>query len=374
MKKKVLFNGLGNRGWIGGIYYLKNIMFSFLQSEELTNKFDIVLLIDREHEEIFKPFAGKLDIRVFDDISKWKLALYEMKLIWFGGVKYCYALELNKIGKLFRKKGIFWIPDFQHKNLPEFFSGEELARKDANFLEVTESSNPLVLSSADAEHDLENFYPEHKCRVQVVHFVSYIEPEIREITEELEAEVRRKFHLRQKYIYIPNQFWQHKNHIVMVKAIRLLLEQNKMKDYDFVFTGNLKDYRNPEYIDSLKKIMESPQVCDNIKLLGFVERTEQLAIMKNARFIVQPSLCEGWGTVLEDAKVLDKTVLLSDIPVHQEQKNEKCVLFDPHNPAELAETIYAAAEREFTGDIEHGIANMYREAKEYAKALEQVLR
>ena len=40
-----------------------------------------------------------------------------MRLIWFGGVKYCYALELNKIGKLFKKKGIFWIPDFQHLSL-----------------------------------------------------------------------------------------------------------------------------------------------------------------------------------------------------------------------------------------------------------------
>ena len=53
-------------------------------------------------------------------------------------------------------------------------------------------------------------------------------------------------------------------------------------------------------------------MAGSIRLLGFVERTEQLCIMKNAAFIVQPSLCEGWGTVLEDAKVLDKAVLLSD--------------------------------------------------------------
>lgn len=51
--------------------------------------------------------------------------------------------------------------------------------------------------------------------------------------------------------------------------------------------------------------METEPVAGSIRLLGFVERTEQLCIMKNAAFIVQPSLCEGWGTVLEDAKVLD---------------------------------------------------------------------
>ena len=98
------------------------------------------------------------------------------------------------------------------------------------------------------------------------------------------------------------------------------------------------------------------------------------------KFIVQPSLCEGWGTVLEDAKVLDKAVLLSDIPVHREQKNEKCTLFDPHDPDALADLIVETAERAdrpeeaayFAGDMMAGMANMYREAGEYAKALEKI--
>lgn len=376
MKKKVLFNGLGNRGWIGGLYYLKNIIFSCLQNTAITDKYDIVVLIDPAHADIFDCFRDSkaVDIRIFGSESKLKLALYEMNLIWLHGVKYCYALELNKIGRLFQKKGIFWIPDFQHKNLPEFFSLEELEKKDANFNRMTDMQNPMVLSSFDAKNDIDHFYPQHKCKVEVVHFVSYIEPEIREITPELEQNVREKFGLNRKYIYTPNQFWQHKNHIVMVKAIKLLKEQGKLNEYDFVFTGNLEDYRNPEYIGQLKAIMESEEVKDHIKLLGFVERTEQLCIMKNAAFIVQPSLCEGWGTVLEDAKVLDKAVLLSDIPVHREQKNDRCMLFSPKEPEKLAELIAETCRKEWTEDIARGIANMYKEAGEYAKALERVLK
>lgn len=382
MKKKILFNGLGNQGWIGGLYYIKNIMFSCLQNENILKHFSLVLLIDTAHADIFDCFLGNsnVDIRVYDGKNKIKLALYEMRLIWFGGVAYCYALELNKIGKLFKQKGIFWIPDFQHKTLPEFFGTQELFDKQKSNLAMTQSKNPMVLSSFDAANDLERFFPDHRCRVEVVHFVSYIEPEVRAITEELEARVREKFDLNRKYIYIPNQFWQHKNHIVMVQAIECLLKEGRLTDYDFVFTGNLNDYRTPEYIKQLKKIMDSQTVRANIKLLGFVERTEQLAIMKHAQFMVQPSICEGWGTVLEDAKVLDKVVLLSDIPVHREQKNQKCILFDPHNPKQLADTIAETAERaanpeyekEYSGNINSGIAAMYREAKEYSKALERV--
>lgn len=383
MKKKILFNGLGNRGWIGGLYYLKNIIFSCLQNLNITDKFDIVVLIDPGHADIFSCFMDSeiVDVRIFESENKWKLMFCEMKLVWLQGVKYCYALELNKIGQLFKKKGIFWIPDFQHRTLPEFFKQDELERKQQNDRKMVMSENPMVLSSYDAKHDLERFYPDYHCRIEVVHFVSYIEPEVRAITPEMERQTREKFDLKKKYIYLPNQFWQHKNHIVAVKAIELLKKRHALEDYDFVFTGNLQDYRNPEYIDKLKAIMEAPDVADSIKLLGFVERREQLCIMKNAQFIVQPSLCEGWGTVLEDAKVLDKIVLLSDIAVHQEQKNEKCHLFDPHKPEQLADLIEKLAheseqpEREaaFTGDIEHGIANMYREAREYSKALERVL-
>ena len=382
MKKKILFNGLGNRGWIGGLYYLKNIIFSCLQSEKIKNSFDMVVLIDPKHADIFDCFADTdgVELRIFAGESKWKLMLYEMRLIWMQGVKYCYALELNKIGRFFKRKGIFWIPDFQHRTLPEFFSQEELARKQEKDTEMVMSKNPMVLSSLDAKNDLERFYPGYRCKIEVVHFVSYIEPEIRAITPELEEKLREKFGLKKKYIYLPNQFWQHKNHIVAVRAIEELKKRGALADHDFVFTGNLEDYRNPAYINRLKEIMEAPQVADAIRLLGFVDRTEQLCIMKNAQFIVQPSLCEGWGTVLEDAKVLDKTVLLSDIPVHREQKNEKCRLFHPNEPEELANLMEQLAgesqspktAEQFAGNIEQGIANMYREAGEYAKALERV--
>ena len=65
-------------------------------------------------------------------------------------------------------------------------------------------------------------------------------------------------------------------------------------------------------------------------------------------------------------------MLLSDIPVHREQKNEKCLLFDPHNPEELAELMVQTASLDFSESAEHGIMRMYEEAKEYAKALERV--
>lgn len=68
----------------------------------------------------------------------------------------------------------------------------------------------------------------------------------------VERGVADKFGLHKKYVYLPNQFWKHKNHVVAVRAIERIKKRGLLADYDFVFTGNLEDYRNPEYINEAK--------------------------------------------------------------------------------------------------------------------------
>lgn len=170
-------------------------------------------------------------------------------------VKYCYALELNKIGSLFASRGIFWIPDFQHKTLPEFFQPEELGAQGCHGPEDDRTYEYAGIKREDARHDLERFYPDNKCRTQVVHFVSYIEPELRTITPELERGVADKFGLHKKYVYLARtSSGSTRIHVVAVRAIERIKKQGLLADYDFVFTGNLEDYRNPEYINELKAI------------------------------------------------------------------------------------------------------------------------
>src|SRR5690606_34581615 len=78
---------------------------------------------------------------------------------------------------------------------------------------------------------------------------------------------------------------------------------------------------------------------DNIKVLGFVPREDQIYLMRKSVAVIQPSLFEGWGTVLEDSRALGKTVILSDIPIHREQQTEYSILFEKENSEHLAKII-----------------------------------
>jgi hypothetical protein len=61
--------------------------------------------------------------------------------------------------------------------------------------------------------------------------------------------------------------------------------------------------------------------------------------MKHAQAIIQPSLFEGWSTVVEDAKAMNQTIILSDLRVHKEQTDdyEPKLFFNPNNENDLVE-------------------------------------
>lgn len=368
MKKIAIKSNNDSVNWIGGMYYKKNIAFGLTQ------------LTDDEPIEIHI-ILGK-NSNVFDNIKNvkiYKARCHDQRVM---NIKFLLYIKTHRIKYLYPASGIIpmrgvcqiaWIPDFQHIHYPQYQDESNLEQREKEYMRLGDDSIPVVLSSKDAANDFRHYRPSLK-NVYVVPFVSYIEPEIRAMTEYKEAEVLEKYNLiAHNYICISNQFWQHKNHIIVLKAIEVLAEKHLDFDLTFVFTGEPKDYRDPEYYGQLLRMFEIPEIKRKTKILGFIDRVEQLVVMKNSKFIIQPSLFEGWGTVVEDAKVLDKLILLSDIPVHHEQMNENCILFDPHKPEELADKIVEMNKIEHVDDIEKGVKDMYVRAKEYSKGFQQLL-
>jgi len=75
-----------------------------------------------------------------------------------------------------------------------------------------------------------------------------------------------------------------------------------------------------------------------VQLLGVIPRADQIQVLRCAAAVVQPSLFEGWSTVIEDAKALGRPVIASDIAVHREQLEgyEAAHLFKAGDAADLA--------------------------------------
>lgn len=373
MKPGILLVGKGSNQWIGGLYYIKNIAFVLSQSQQICEKYNIFVLVYKENKEVFSGLPNNIKIVKIPKVLKEFEKFCRVLFCKVNNIKYMFPCS-TKLSNFLAIQGISWIPDFQHNQLPEFYDDFEREKRIEENKRILHINYPLVLSSEDCKNDLERFYKTQKENVHVVHFVSYIEPEMVMYINRNENQILKKFNLLdKKYIYIGNQFWQHKNHIVVLEAAKQLLQKKGNQDLYFVFTGKMNDSRMPEYSNKILQYFNDVALSGHLLNCGFIDRIEQLTIMKKANFIIQPSLFEGWGTVLEDAKVLDKTVLLSDIPIHREQKTEKCIMFNPYDSGQLVKLIEHENLCEHHDCFESGIKDMYVRAKEYSKGFEKIL-
>lgn len=256
---------------------------------------------------------------------------------------------------------LHWIPDFQHVALPEFFAPEERHQRDANIRAIAAQDAWLVLSSEAAAADFRALVPDHRIRVAIWRFCTVLTE-----AEEGGADPISRYGLPDRYIYLPNQFWAHKNHAIAFEALGLLAKRGVRPT--IVCTGQEDDRRNPAHMPALRALLSERGVAGQVRFLGLVPRADQIAIFRSASFVLQPSLFEGWSTVVEDAKALGRPMVLSDLPVHREQAAEggadfRALLFDPRSPTELAEVLAVALDR-FSGAQTRHDAERARNAAE----------
>jgi glycosyltransferase involved in cell wall biosynthesis len=214
--------------------------------------------------------------------------------------------------------------------MPELFSSQELEVREKEFADVF-ACNRIIVSSLDAQADLSSFYSMHVERSRVIQFVADVDSQIS--CPSLD-EIKKKYAINTPYFHLPNQFWIHKNHVVVINALRILKEQGKR--VTVLATGNKADYRRADHFQMLMALVEASGVAEDFRVLGLVPYPDLIALMKYSVALINPSLFEGWSTSVEESKTLGKRIILSDIPVHREQSPVRGVYFDPNNPESLA--------------------------------------
>ncbi len=255
-----------------------------------------------------------------------------------------------------------WIPDFQHYHLPHLFSQEEIDHRNKQHQKIASAAPVVILSSQMAQQDFNNLYPQAASRSRVMNFASSPEPEWFQLDPKV---TQQKYGLPDFFFLVSNQFWQHKDHGVVIEAMGVL-KQKGIKP-TVVCTGNTTDSRNPDYYNKLVTRINELALNDQIKILGLIPRIDQIQLMRRCLAVIQPSLFEGWSTVVEDARTLGKPMLLSDFPVHLEQNPANSYFFKMGNFEQLATLISMAISTLKPG------ANLDQELIAKQKNLERVM-
>ncbi|MCG3710613.1 glycosyltransferase [Aliarcobacter butzleri] len=327
---KVGFIGAVSKEWMGGLNYFKNLLhsISLLENKKIEPIVFVGIKTDEDIKAMFRKYATVIEHSIFDRKSlNWYLMKIEQKIFntnfFLSNLLKKYNIKVlshASIVNLYGIKSVNWIPDFQHIHLPNMFSQKELNFRDKDFKQLILKSDAIVLSSYDALNDFNNFAVEYKDKAKVLQFVSQPDKKYFELTEDNKVALLNKYNLVNEFYYMPNQFWKHKNHMIVFEAVKQLVEENK--NICLVCTGHLKDYRNIEHINEILDFIKINKLENNIKLLGLVDYEDVFALIKFSKAVINPSLFEGWSSTVEECKSVGKNMILSDLNVHKEQYPE----------------------------------------------------
>jgi glycosyltransferase involved in cell wall biosynthesis len=346
---RIAFTTIPRRLWAGGYNYQSNLFAAL--NRYLPGEFTPVVFAGHRDDDAdlaaFERIPGVEIVRsaAFDNRSSGlstalAIGLDRAAAAEFGAHRIDVVFESARFfGWRLPYPAVAWFPDFQHRQLPQLFARSERWRRDLGFRIQIASGRAIMLSSESALQDCMRFYPNLTNPASVVRFATEPAPESLSANS---SDVIAQYGLPPKYFYLPNQFWRHKNHGVVVEALRI--SANRGTDIVVVATGGKDDPRESGYFDSVMRRVEACGLASNFRYLGMVPLPHVYALLRASTALINPSRFEGWSTTVEEAKSFGVPMILSDIEVHREQTGGTARYFAIDDPEALAGQLSQASE------------------------------
>ena len=358
---------LRDPNWHGGINYLRSLTsaISLLKKKDIniylfTSSDQNLKILNNFQTKIIKSFFFNQNL-INRIINKFSFLLFN-KNIFIENVLKKHKINILSHTNYTNFKGIktvSWIGDFQYIHYPNFFGKLIVERNKALHDDLVKNSNKVIVSCDFSKNDFLKRYINFRNKVNILKFV----PTIIEPKKLLKfSQIKKRYNISKNFYFVPNQFWKHKNHECIFKAIKYL---NSKKIFpNIVFAGKLDDYRNPDFINKVKEILNSKKI-KNLKYLGELKYIEICSLLYNCKAVINPSFFEGWSTSVEESKIYNKTCILSNIPTHLEQKPRNGIYFNPNNFKELAEVIQKL-EKKKSNNLKFNKKKYVNEKKKFA--------
>lgn len=324
--------------WHGGNNYFLSLLD--VLDEHAPNGFTFYCLTNRS--DLFtNKYSSKVIIAQCDFLTENSKRITQLCKHFQTDIRIAYYAKKFKLdllthtlpGKRFTPPTLYWMPDFQHCHLPHLFNEVELAARNKHIETAAQRSENILLSSHSAKNDFREFFPFYNnTKTQVVQFSPHIRGADFDLFRfSLGAKIESARTKSNDYFYLPNQFWMHKNHELVLEALALV-----ENDFSIISTGFTEDHRNAGHFQYLMQRVKELNLSDRFVVKGLVSREQVIHLMAESIAVINPSLFEGWSTTVEEAKAFGKTALLSDIPVHREQAHPNALYFDPNCASSLA--------------------------------------
>lgn len=222
--------------------------------------------------------------------------------------------------------------DLQFATYPQFFEPEDVAQRKSTFRDAGRKAAMLVAISDYTRTTAIGYGKLPTDRIKTValrmaHRMPSSDQDDIVILERLGVAYRR-------YLLYPANFWNHKNHEMLLTAFGMACNQGLPHDINLVCTGAPSARR-----DFIQSAAAGFGLAQRIVFPGYLSNVEFSVLMRNAGGLVFPSLYEGFGMPILEAMALGVPVACSNVTALPEVAGNAAVLFDPKKPFEIAKAI-----------------------------------
>jgi len=237
---------------------------------------------------------------------------------------------VNQGGFRTQLPSIYHPHDLQHRHLPDLFSADEIAYREAWYGELSDQAAMIAVASSWTKADVVR---ELGIAPEKVHVVPWAAP--LGIFDVVSGGAGSSIaaSLPSDFVLYPAQTWPHKNHVGLVRAIGILRRSISL-DVPVVFTG-----RQTEHAGIIEEEIADAGVSDLVTWTGFVEPEVLSSIYRRARAVVIPTKFEAASAPLWEAFAAGIPAACSRVTSLPEQAGNAALLFDPEDPAEIADAV-----------------------------------
>jgi glycosyltransferase involved in cell wall biosynthesis len=230
--------------------------------------------------------------------------------------------------------------DLCHRDDPEFPEvrwNRQAEIRDRNYSQFLPKATAIFVDSDFSRRNIVHRYGLDIDRVHVMAFEASMATQSSATAtfEEYQVDIKKKYGLKEPYIFYPAQFWAHKNHIYLLQGLADLRSRYGL-DVGAMFVGS--DKGNLEYV---KKSAISLGVLDLVRFGGFVSNEEIPVLYKQSVALVMPTYFGPTNLPPLEAFELGVPVLYPDKPGLREQVGDAALLMDLKKPSSLADHLYS---------------------------------
>jgi glycosyltransferase involved in cell wall biosynthesis len=199
---------------------------------------------------------------------------------------------------------------------------------DGNMAYSLARASYVIVGTEEGKRQVVSMFGVHEGKVRVIPFPTPVLSVSRQCSQQVSEAIHHS-----PYLFYPARFWPHKNHVVILAALKVLRDQRNIR-LRCILSG--ADEGNLRYV---LQYAEKLGVGDQVKYLGVVSDEDLASLYSGALALVYASAVGPDNLPPLEAMSLDCPVITARVPGAREQYGDAALYFDPMSEHELADCI-----------------------------------